>query len=442
MGNGHVVIVGAGLGGLRAAEQLRAAGHSGPVTLLGAEAHLPYTRPPLSKELLASTDSLTLAQAHEKVVFRRRASVADVTFRLGQPVIAADLAGAALRLADSAEVTFDGLVIATGLRPRRLPLPRATAVPAPLVLRTVDDSLALRAALTPGTRVAIIGGGFVGCEVAATALALGCEVTVIEVDQAPMLRVLGPELATAIQRSHEAAGIRFITGHGVAAIEAAPAVPGTATPDAATPDPAAPATPDAAAGGVVLVSDGSHVPADVIIEATGSLPNVEWLAGNGLDLSDGVLCGNDMAVASPEGADWQGRVVAVGDVARFPNPLFDAVPRRVEHWSMPTDTARRAAATLHAALTGTTLAGDAPFTPLPSFWTDQLDLRLWSYGSPVLGTEMAVTEGDLRRLSDGLIATYHRDGRHVGTVTVNIPPNLHRPLREALLTAALLKQSP
>jgi 3-phenylpropionate/trans-cinnamate dioxygenase ferredoxin reductase component len=432
MDDGHVMIVGAGLGGLRAAERLRAAGHSGPVTLLGAEPHLPYNRPPLSKELLAGAAGLTLAQAHEKVVFRRRASIADVTFRLGQPVVAADLAGGTLSLADGADVAFDGLVIATGLRPRRLSLPRASAVPPPHVLRTLDDSLALRAALMPGTRVAIIGGGFIGCEVAGTALSLGCEVTVIEVDQAPMLRVLGPELATAIQRSHEGAGIRFITGHGVTALEAAPATPGTATPDAITPGTATPA--------VVLVSDGSRVTADVIIEATGSLPNVEWLADNGLDLSDGVLCGNNLAVAAPEEASWQERVVAVGDVARFPNPLFDSVPRRVEHWSMPTDTARQAAATLHAALTGAP-AGGAPFTPLPSFWTDQLDLRLWSYGSPVLGTEMAVAEGDLRHLTDGFIATYQRDGRHVGTVTVNIPPNRHRPLREALLTAALLEES-
>src|SRR5215469_12680660 len=156
MDDGQVVIVGAGLGGLR-----------------------------------AEAEGLTLAQAHEKVAFRRRASVADVTFRLGQPVVAADLAGGTVQLADGADVPFDGLVIASGLRPRRLPFPRAAAVPAPRVLRTLDDGLALRAALAPGTRVGIIGGGFVGCEVAGTALSLGCEVTIIEVDQAPMLRVLG-----------------------------------------------------------------------------------------------------------------------------------------------------------------------------------------------------------------------------------------------------------
>jgi NADPH-dependent 2,4-dienoyl-CoA reductase/sulfur reductase-like enzyme len=212
-----------------------------------------------------------------------------------------------------------------------------------------------------------------------------------------MLRVLGEDLAGAIQRSHENAGIRFITGQTVAGVT----------------------------GGEVLLGDGTAVPAEVIVEATGSLVNVEWLAGNGLDLSDGVLCDNALAVVGAE------RVVAVGDVARFPNPLFDAVPRRVEHWSMPTDTARRAAATLRAALTGSP-AEAAPFTPVPSFWSDQLDLRLQSYGSPVLADEARLTEGDLDDLAGGLIAAYRRGGRHVGTVAVNIPATRHRELREEL----------
>jgi NADPH-dependent 2,4-dienoyl-CoA reductase/sulfur reductase-like enzyme len=403
----HVVIAGAGLGGLRAAEQLRAAGHSGPVTVIGAERHLPYSRPPLSKELLAVAGELTPQTAHEKVAFRRRRAVADVAFRLGQPVVAADLAAGQLSLADRANVAFDGLVVATGLRPRRLLArdaePGTPLIPGSYVLRTLDESLGLRAALRPGTRVAIVGGGFIGCEVAGTALSLGCEVTVIEADRAPMLRVLREELAGAIQRSHEDAGIRFVTGQFVAGV-----------------------TGDARAGASrLLLSDGAEVPAEVIIEATGSLVNVEWLAGNGLDLSDGVLCDNTLAAA---GAD---RVVAVGDVARFPNPLFDAVPRRVEHWSMPTDTARRAAATLRALLTGSPV--DAiPFAPVPAFWSDQLDLRLQSYGSPVLADETRVTEGDLDHLTGGLIATYHRAGRHVGTVAVNIPTARHRKLREEL----------
>lgn len=401
----HVVIVGAGLGGLRAAEQLRAAGHSGPVTVLGAEPYLPYNRPPLSKELLAEPGVLTAAEAHAKVAFRRRKSIADVGFRLGQRVESADLAAGTVRLADGTDVAFDGLVVATGLRPRRL-IPQAS------VLRTLDDCLGLRAALRPGTRAVIVGGGFIGCEVAGTARSLGCAVTVIEADPAPLARVLGLELATAIQRFHERAGTRFITGRTVTAV----------------------------AGGILALSDGERVPGDVLVEATGSVPNVEWLAGNGLDLSDGVRCDNTLAVSRPapggDWAAWHGRVVAVGDVARFPNPLFGPVPRRVEHWSMPTDTARPAAATLHAALTG--IPADAtPFAPLPSFWSDQLELRLQSYGSPELGEDARVTEGDPERLTDGLIVTYHRDRQHVGTVAVNIPPTRHRELREALLKEAL-----
>jgi NADH dehydrogenase FAD-containing subunit len=222
-----------------------------------------------------------------------------------------------------------------------------------------------------------------------------------------MLRVLGAELAGAVQRLHEGAGIAFVTGRLVAGV--APGPPGGPPR--------------------LLLSDGAEVPAEVIIEATGSLVNVEWLAGNGLDLSDGVLCDNTLAAAGAE------RVVAVGDVARFPNPLFDAVPRRVEHWSMPTDTARRAAATLRALITGSPAAA-APFAPVPAFWSDQLELRLQSYGSPELADEARVTEGDLGHLTGGLVARYARGGRHVGTVAVNVPVPRHRELREGLLRQA------
>jgi NADPH-dependent 2,4-dienoyl-CoA reductase/sulfur reductase-like enzyme len=411
--DGHVVIAGAGLGGLRAAEQLRAAGHAGPVTVIGAEPHLPYSRPPLSKELLAATGTLTPEQAHAQVAFRRRAAIADVAFRLGQPVAAAGLAAGKLTLADGEDVAFDGLIVATGLRPRQLRLPGPDGVPGvipgSLTLRTLEDSLRLRAALRPGARVAIIGGGFIGCEVAGTARSLGCAVTVIEAGRAPMLRVLGDQLARAIQHWHEAAGIRFATGQTVTGV-----------------------TGPGHGGGTVAslaLSDGSALPADVIVEATGSLVNVEWLAGNGLDLSDGVRCDNTLAAVGA------GRVAAVGDVARFPNPLFDSVPRRVEHWSMPADTARRAAATLSALLTGSP-ADAAPFAPVPAFWSDQLDLRLQSYGLPALADEARVTEGDLGQLTGGVITAYHRGGRHVGTVAVNIRPARYRELREELARAA------
>jgi NADPH-dependent 2,4-dienoyl-CoA reductase/sulfur reductase-like enzyme len=211
-----------------------------------------------------------------------------------------------------------------------------------------------------------------------------------------MQRVLGAELAAAVQRSHTAAGIDFTIGTGVHSY-----------------------TGDDVVTGVVL-GTGRTIAADIVVEAVGSVCNVEWLDGQGLDLSDGVLTDNRLAVAGAVAA------VAVGDIARFPNPLFDDVPRRVEHWSIPTDTAKRAAATVLGSLDNT-----APFAPIPSFWSNQLDLRLQSYGSPSLADEVHLDEGAIDDLTGGVIATYHRDRRHVGTVAVNMSPARHRELREA-----------
>ena len=402
----HIAVVGASLAGLRAAEQLRSAGHTGPITVIGDERYLPYNRPPLSKELLSAPSGLSPEELHGKVAFRRRASVSDVDFRLGLPVVEADLGRGRLALEDGSAVVFDGLVAATGLRPRRLDVPGPSA--GRYVLRTLDDCVALRGALRAGADVVVIGGGFIGCEVAATAVKSGCRVTVVEPTGAPMGRVLGTALAQAVQRYHEAAGITFLAT-GVAGFNGEARVTG------------------------VELTDGTVLDADVVIEAIGSLPNVEWLAGNGgLDLSDGVLCDNTLLA---EGSD---RLVAVGDVARFPNPLFDDVPRRVEHWSIPGDTAKRAAATLTALINGTE-PDPAPFAPIPSFWSDQLELRFQSFGSPALADEVRIAEGDLDRLTDGVLAMYYRASVHIGTIAVNLPPARQRELRgafSALATAA------
>jgi NADPH-dependent 2,4-dienoyl-CoA reductase/sulfur reductase-like enzyme len=390
----HVAVVGGSLAGLRSAEQLRAQGHTGPISVFSAERHLPYNRPPLSKEALGEFDSATAENMAGRLAFRRRASVADVDFRLGEPVLSADLRDRRLTVKSGAAIDYDALVVATGLRPRRL------ATPGPErgrhVLRTVEDCLGLRAALTPGAHAVVVGGGFIGCEVAATLHSLGHGVTVVEPAGAPMQRVLGANLAAAVQRSHTSAGIDFVIGTGVDSY-----------------------TGDDVVTGVVL-GTGQTIRADIVIEAVGSVCNVEWLDGQGLDLSDGVLTDNHLTVAGVVDA------VAVGDIARFPNPLFDDVPRRVEHWSMPTDTAKRAAATILGALDDT-----ASFAPIPAFWSNQLDLRLQSYGSPSLADAVYVHEGDLDDLTGGVIVTYHRDNRHVGTVAVNLSPIRHRELREA-----------
>jgi len=416
-----VAVVGGSLAGLRAAEQLRAAGHQGPVTVFGDEPHLPYNRPPLSKEVLADRTRDTAALMHERLAFRRRASVDDVTFRLGQAVAACDLTARTLTLPDGDTASFDGLVIASGLRPRRLRLEGPQR--GRHVLRTIEDCLALQASLAEPSRVVVIGAGFIGCETAATLTSLGHEVVVVEPTGPPMNRVIGSALAGAIQAHHEAHGIRFVIGPGVRGL----------TGDGADVARTASAADLAAAGDRVtgvLLDDGSTIEADVVVEAVGSVCNTEWLAGNaGLDLTDGVLTANDLAVLGAE------RVVAVGDVARFPNPMFDEVARRVEHWSMPTDTAKRAARTLVAQLGGQA-PDPTPFAPIPSFWSDQFDLRLQSYGSPGLADEVTVEEGDLADLPAGVLTRHTRAGALVGYLAVNLPGARQRDLRDAFVALA------
>jgi NADPH-dependent 2,4-dienoyl-CoA reductase/sulfur reductase-like enzyme len=401
MSTGHVVVVGASLGGLRVAEQLRAAGHTGPVTVVGEELWAPYNRPPLSKDVLADPGDDDPQRLHAGLAFRRRASVADVEFRLGRRAVAADLEARTVTLDDGSVLSYEGLAIATGLRPRRLAVPGPTA--GRHVVRTLEDACGLRAAIAGKPEAVVIGGGFVGCETAASLHKLGLAVTVVFPEAVAFERALGPRIGAAIQRHLERAGIRFVVDASIAAYAGGETVEG------------------------VVLGDGRVLPATLVVEAVGSVCNTEWLAGNGLDLTDGVLCDNDLRVVAAD------RVVAVGDVARFPNPLFGptlgAVPRRVEHWSMPTDTAKRAAASLVAELAGE--AGpEAPFAPTPSFWSDLLDLRLQAYGSPGLGDDAHVEEGDLDRIADGVVITYLADGAPVGTVAVNIPPARLRALRD------------
>ena len=363
----QIAIVGAGLAGLRTAEALRRRGFAGSLVVIGDEIHPPYNRPPLSKEALAGGvefDALKLRQKNS-----------DVTWRLGSTAIGCT--PEEVLLADGSAVPYDGLVIASGIRPRHLPVPG----PQPLTLRTLEDAVALRDQLSPGVRLLIVGAGFIGCEVAATARSLGCEVTVTAFDAEPMIAALGVELAAAMRAHHEARGVRFVLGIGVAEF-----------------------TPSG-----VILDDGTALDADVVLEAVGSVPNTEWLSDLGLDLRNGVLCDNDLralGAARP--------TVTVGDIARFPNPRFDDEPRRIEHWSMPADTARRAAETLLADLTDSPAPAE-PFAPIPSFWSDQYDWKLESQGIPALGDAVLVEgswEGEC-------IVEYRHDERLVGVIGVN-----------------------
>jgi NADPH-dependent 2,4-dienoyl-CoA reductase/sulfur reductase-like enzyme len=390
-----IVIAGAGIGGLRTAEALRANGYAGKLIVVGAETHPPYSRPPLSKDLLCGRRSVA------EISLRPMADLEPVEWRLGHSVVACSLSERSLLLANGDTLHFQGMAVATGVRPRRLDLPGPVA--GRHVLRQLDDAIALRSLLGPGVRLVVIGAGFIGCEVAASARSLGCDVTVAAPEDVPMERPLGLRLGRALQRLHERHGVRFRMGTGAVSLRGDDRVTG------------------------LEIGGGDILPCDVLIEAVGSIPNVEWLDENGLDLTDGLVCDEHLRV--------EGRpdVVAVGDLARFPNALFGGISQRVEHWNIPTETARRAAPALLAGLSGTEPPA-SPFTPMPAFWTHQFEVRLQSFGAPGLGAaDVRVLEGDF---DDGpVVVGYYRDGQLVGIVGTGGPKQL-LPYRAQLLSAA------
>ena len=378
-----VAIVGGGLGALRTAESLVAAGYSGEVTVISDENHFPYNRPPLSKEALKEGISA------EKLEFRRRSSTDGVAWILGDEVRRANFAHRVLTLASGREFVFEGLAIATGIRPRRL------NVPGPIsgrhTLRTIDDAKKLREAMTKSRSVLIIGAGFIGCEVAATAHQLGLSVKVVAIDPAPMIRPLGIELANELRRRHEAKGVEFHLGVGINAFIGEKSAKG------------------------IQLSDGTEHYADVIVEAIGSIPNVDWLEGNGLDLSDGVIVDSSMSVINTTFP-----AVAVGDVAKYPHELFDEIPRRIEHWNLPTETGRRAGKTLAA-----WLAGEKPATEsvnfIPTFWSDQYEYNIQSFGMPGVGDTQRLSFG---ALNGPCVMEYFRGDTLVGVVGIDSVPQL------------------
>lgn len=398
----RITIVGASLAGLRTAEAVAAALPGARITLIGDEALAPYNRPPLSKEAL---ETLARSRCAEAEVFARlalRSKLGDATdLRLGQAAVA--LEGTTVRLADGTAVPGDRVIAATGLRPRRLALTGAEG--RRHVLRSFADLRALAADLRPGARLVVIGGGFIGCEIAATARKLGLIVRLVEPAPQPMLRALGPRVAAAMAALHRVQGVDLYLGRSVAGFDAAQ----------------------------VVLDDGQALEADAIVEALGSHPNVEWLAGAGADLTDGVLV--DGALRAP-GAPG---LMAAGDVARFANPLFDAQARRIEHWCVPGQTARRVAEVLAAEARG---EDPAPgFAPLPSFWSDQHGLRLQAFGAPFLADATRVVEGDLGLTGTApVIVEYLREGRPVGVLGLGANPAAlarHRAHLEATLAETL-----
>lgn len=373
----RAVVVGASLAGLRAAETLRRSGHDGPLTILGAEPHPPYDRPPLSKQIL------TGKAGPEDVVLPVEDGL-DAEWLLGAAASALDLDRKRVRLAGGGEVPFDLLVIATGAAPRLLP----DAPPGPGVhyLRTIDDAVALRDDLAQAERVAVIGAGFIGLEVAASARQRGLSVTVVEVLPVPLERAIGPEMGVAIAATHGRHGVEVLLGTAFDGLVGAGRVE------------------------AIRLAGGGLVPADVVVVGIGVAPATGWLDGSGVDVADGVLCDSRLRVRA--GGEWRPDIVAAGDVARWHHPGYgEAV--RIEHWTNAADQGEAAARTL--------LEGDAapPFSPTPYFWSDQFGLKIQFVGDARPGDIVSVIDGD--PAEDRFVAAYGRAGRLVAAIGMRRP---------------------
>lgn len=378
----EVVVVGASLAGLRAVETLRERGYDGRLTLIGAEPHEPYDRPPLSKQFLTGSFS------RERVALRQDGCAAlALDLRLGRRAVALDVRERQLTLDDGARVVYDGLVIATGATPRLLP--GAAGIGGVHVLRTLDDAVALRAAFAHKPRVAVVGAGFIGLEVAASCRTIGLDVTVVEFAPVPLAHALGVDAGASVARMHGDHGVAFRLGVGVRALESDGSGHVTA----------------------LSLSDGTRVPADLVVAGIGVVPETAWLEGSGVRLDQGVVCDATLATGVPG-------VVAAGDVARWPNARFGET-MRIEHWSNAVEQGRAAAMRL--------LAGEGeapPFAPVPYFWSDQYDVKLQFAGHRRAGDESRVVEGSLAERA--YVVLYGREGRLTGVLACNRPQALAR----------------
>jgi len=386
-----VVIVGASLAGLRCAEALRRNKYPGPIKIIGDEPHFPYNRPPLSKDLLSSDSGV------EEVLFPLKDSIADVEWVLGTAAAGVDTESQVVTDLNGVKHPYSFLVIATGLRAKPLPV-NANGISGVHVLRNIDDALSLRDALVPGAKVLILGAGFIGCEVAATAIKKGCQVRVVSRSHEPIEHAVGKELSAEIKRRHIEKGVEFVRGASVFGLIG-----------------------DGALERVILDS-GVIFDADVLVVAIGSHPNTEWLTDSGIDISDGVLTDSSMR-ALDESGKAMSNVFAIGDVARYPNELFDLTPRRVEHWNLPSETAKRAAEVIVATALNQNLAEVVAkaFRPLPSFWSDQYEMNILSFGMTYLADESRLVEGEI---SDECVFEFYRQGELVGVCGIGMRPKI------------------
>ncbi|WP_073483209.1 NAD(P)/FAD-dependent oxidoreductase [Streptoalloteichus hindustanus] len=391
---GHVLVVGASASGLSTAEALRRKGYQNRLTVLGAEPHLPYDRPPLSKQVLAGLWS------PERVQLRQPAALStlDAEFLLDDPATRLDVAERAVHTASGRVLTADVVVVATGLRPRVLP--GQAGLRGVHVLRTLDDALALRSALLSCSRLVVVGDGVLGAEIAATARGMGVAVTLAGPQPAPLAAQLGPLAAGLLGELHAENGVDLRLGAAVTGLTER----------------------DGDVTGVCL-ADGETLPADLVVVALGAAPVTEWLADSGLTLDNGLVC--DSRCRAAEG------VYGVGDVARWHHETLDTV-LRLENRTNAVEQA--------GVVAGNILGEDRPYTPVPYFWTDQFDAKVHVHGIPRADAEVSIVEGSTadRRF----VATYHRDGAVVGVLGWNMPKQARLRRRELVANSALVEGKP
>jgi 3-phenylpropionate/trans-cinnamate dioxygenase ferredoxin reductase component len=388
-----IVIVGASLAGMRAAEEIRHLGHTGPVVIVGDEVHPPYDRPPLSKQFLAGAWDSDRIRHHTP----DKLDSFGLDLHLGHRADSLDIGTRTVICSDGRELHYDGLIVATGARAR--PLPDTAGMAHVHILRTLDDCLAIRAdleAVGAEARVAVIGAGFIGSEVAATCHVLGSKVTVVEALPTPLGRVLGDQMGEACARLHRSHGVSLRVGVGVDRLSSDP---GEDAPVA------------------VHLADGSRLDADLVVVGIGVKPVTDWLEGSGLTVDQGVVCTEALFAADG--------VVAAGDVSVWTPPTIGEQVR-LEHWTNAAEGGTVAARNL---LAGSEAA--EPYDPVPFFWSDQYETKIQMIGLPHPDDEVVVVDGSV---DEGkLVALYRRDTRLSAALAFSRPRQLmaYRPLLAA-----------
>jgi NADPH-dependent 2,4-dienoyl-CoA reductase/sulfur reductase-like enzyme len=368
----HLVVVGASLAGLRAVESARRAGFTGEITLVGAEEHLPYDRPPLSKEFLTAAQLPGPTTLREESVLRDELNV---TLRLGTTATGLDTDERTVRLGTNEDpLRYSALVIATGATPRTLP--GAEELAGVHVLRSLDDARQIRAALDAGARTVVVGAGFIGSEIASSARHRGSTVTVVEAMATPLARPVGEQMGAALAALHERNGTSLRCGVGVEALEGE----GQVT--------------------AVRLADGSRIEADLVVVGVGVTPTTDWLVDSGLELGNGIVCDATLRTSAPG-------VYAAGDVASWHNPLFDA-RMRLEHWTI--------AAEQGGAVGRNAIDPDnaSAYSTVPYFWSDWYGKRIQFVGVAADADEVTVVAGDVD--GDAFLTLYRRGDRLVGAL--------------------------